>query len=266
MRKARKQGEELFTRYFRQIEKIVGAVAARQRLSADESQELYSLVMLKLVQDDYAILRGFQGKSSWSTYLTVVVQRVLLDHRVKEWGRWRPCAVARRLGTTAVELDRRINRDGLEPAEAIREMLARGVDETAGELERLAERIPRSPPRRCIRSGSERLQALADRETADQRVEAAERRRVAASLNAALASALRDLPDQERELLDLRFGQGFTVRRIAASRNLAERPLYRRFESILRRLRRRLERIGLSWSEVSLTVEGRDVDLEIGLG
>ncbi|MEE8525357.1 MAG: sigma-70 family RNA polymerase sigma factor, partial [Thermoanaerobaculia bacterium] len=228
------------------------------------NQELYSMVMLKVVQNDYAVLRGFQGKCRWSTYLTVIIRRVLLDHRVKEWGRWRPCTRARRLGTTAVRLDRRINRDGLEPAEAIRELLARGVDETATDLESLAERIPRRPRRRFL-SGDTYLKILADREEADRRVEAAERHRAAARLNTALSSALQELSGHERSLLGMRFGRGWTVRRIATSRNLEERPLYRRFQRILRQLRHRLEGLGLGWKEIAAALDGQDVELEIDL-
>ncbi len=264
MKDTRRLGEELFSQRFRQLEKIVRAVAAHRRLSADEGQELYGLVMLKVVQDDYALLRRFQGKSRWGTYLTVIVQRVLLDHRVKEWGRWRPSAKARRLGPSAVLLDRWINRDRLEPAEAVRRLSACGVGETAGELERLAEHIPRRTRRRLV-SGDKHLRKLVDPEKTDLRVDAAERRRAAVHLNETLVSAFRDLSESERDLLDLRFVRGWTVRRIADSRDLETRPLYRRFERLLRRLRRRLERVGLCWRDVVAVLDGPDTDLELDL-
>ncbi len=264
MKSAQQLGEEIFRQRFDQIEGIVHAVARQKRLGVDESQELYSRVMLKVVPDDYAALRSFRGGSRWGTYLTVIIQRVLLDYRVQEWGRWRPCARTRRLGPTAVELDRRINRDGLEPAEVVRDFLARGVDETADELERFVDQIPRRP-RRCFVSAEASLRELVDPGRADQRFEAAERQRTATRLSAALASELRQLPDQERILLGLRFNSAWTVRRIAASQNLEERPLYRRFERILRRLRHRLERLGLGWGEVATALQGADVDLKIGL-
>ncbi len=212
MNDTRELGEELFSQRFKQIEKIVRAVAAHRRLSAGDSQELYGLVMLKVAQDDFALLRRFQGKSRWGTYLTVIVQRVLLDHRVKEWGRWRPCAKAKRLGSTAVLLDRFINRDRLESVEAIHRLSARGVGESAAELERLAEQIPRRPRRRFV-SCETHLSMLADPDgAADRHLEAAERRRAAVHLNQALATAIRGLPESERDLIDLRFGRGWTVR------------------------------------------------------
>lgn len=226
--------------------------------------ELYSLVMLKVVQNDYAVLRDFQGRSRWGTFLTVMIQRVLLDHRVQEWGRWRPCVQARRLGSTAVQLDQRINRDGLEPAEAIRELCVRGVAESTVELERLVDQIPRRP-RRCFLPGDTYLNRLIGQEKADGRIEAAERHRTAVSLNRALIVALRDLPENERNLLGLRFGSGWTVRRIAASQNVEERSFYRYFDRILRRLRNRLEGLGLGWKEIAVALDDQDIDLEFGI-
>ncbi len=264
MKSARQRGKEVFNERFDQIEGVIQGVAAHNRLGAEQSRELYSRVMLKLVQDDYRVLCSFRGTSRFKTYLTVIVQRVLLDYRVKEWGRWRPCAAARRLGPTAVELDRRINRDGLEPAEAIRELSARGTDETSAELERLAGRIPRRPRRRFV-SGDLHLRALAGPERSDRRIEAAERRRTVADFNAALAAALGDLPRQERDLLGMRFGRGWTVRRIASRLHLEERPLYRRFERILRRLRRRLEDADLAWRKIVAALDGPDAELKIDL-
>ncbi len=259
----RRLGEELFSQRFQQLENIVRAVAARRRLNHDEGQELYSQVMLKVIQDDFAVLRRFRGTSRWSTYLTVIVQRVLLDHRVKEWGRWRPCARARRLGPTAVLLDRLIHRDGLEPAEAVCTLSTRGIGETA-ELERLADQIPRRPRRRLV-SGDTHIDALVDEEQAGRRLESAECRRATVRLNETLTSVLQELPARDRDLLGLRFGHGWTVRRIAEKQHWEPRPLYRRFECILRRLRRRLERVGVGWKDVVAVLDGRDAGLEFDL-
>ncbi len=263
MKETRRLGEQLFSQRLQQLEGIIQAVAAHRRLSIDERGDLYSLVMLKVVQNDYALLRRFRGQSRWGTYLTVIVQRVLLDHRTREWGRWRPSAKARRLGSAGVLLDRCLNRDGLEPTEAIRR-LAIGDPGKVAALEHLVEQIPRRPRRLFVTAESCSGQ-LIDPEAADRPLEAAECRRAAARLNQAFASALQNLPEEERDLINLRFGRGWTVRRIADSRNLAIRPLYRRFERILRGLRRHLECVGLCWRDVAEILDGRDAELEFDL-
>src|SRR5262249_40017559 len=64
-------------------------------------------------------LRRFEGRSSLATYVTVVIQRLFLDHRNRRWGRWRPSAEAKRLGPTAILLERLIIRDGSSADQAL---------------------------------------------------------------------------------------------------------------------------------------------------
>ena len=262
MAKIRDQGKALFMERFKLIEGLITRLAARHQLTEDEGQEVYSLVMLKIVQDNYAVLRQFRAQSQWSTYLTVVIQRVLLDQRTKEWGRWRPCATARRLGHTAIELDRWINREGLGREEAVQMMLVGERDTSAGELRRLVEQIPKRVRHRVMVS-DRCLARVAGPLSAECRVEVAERVGVTDRLAEVFRSALEDISTQDRFLLGLRFHGGWTVKRIAAEVGLSQRPLYRRFEGILRRLRWYLESHGLSWEEIRDVLVDGDVDLNV---
>ncbi len=47
-------------------------------LSASDREDLASEVMLTIVNNDYAVLRQFRGKSSLATYLTVIARRVVV--------------------------------------------------------------------------------------------------------------------------------------------------------------------------------------------
>ncbi len=289
MHDPRQLGEELFLQHLEEVECILQRVTARRRSTPEEAQELYGLVMLKLIEDDYAVLRNFRGASSWSTYLTVVIQRQLLDLRTKEWGRWRPSATARRLGCLAVELERRLECDGLEPTVALQQMLMAGMARTAVELEELLAQLPRRRRGAKVAGlkidelagdglagdglagdelGGEGATALAP--TAGRHVElpsaAMMRRQAVAELSDVLYGALGDLSQQEQTLLRLRFGEGWTVRRIALQQGAKERPLYRRFQSILRRLRRVLEGRGLNWQDIVIGLDGHRADLDLDLG
>ena len=253
----REQGRRVFDQQFGCIETLVRRVARRRRLGYEEEQELYSRVMLHVVEDDYAVLRSFQGRSSWKTYLMVMIQRVLLDWRVQEWGRYRPSAKVRRLGSTAVLLDERINRDGFSPAEAVGDVLGRGVAEHAAEVEALADAIPRRCRRRLV-EGEETLALLAGGERADSRVEDAWREQAHAKVRGGLAMALARLTDEERGLLRLRFVLGMTVQAIGRKTDAEARLLYRRYATIIRRLRRDLVAMGLTWREVRSMVAGAE--------
>ena len=61
------------------INQIVRTVGRRRHLSTVELEDFASFVNLRLVDDDYAILRKFQNRSSLWTYLAAVIERLSLD-------------------------------------------------------------------------------------------------------------------------------------------------------------------------------------------
>ena len=232
----------LFLKLIPEIEKAVRTVAARKGLNRQERQELYSSIMLKIMEKDFAVLRAFQKRSRWSTYFTAVVQRVYLDRQTRRLGRWRPSAVARRLGSTAIELDRRLNRDGLKQEEAVERLIEDGAKEGRATLRRWAMRIPRRPGRRFV---------PLDRISAREQTSRAPAGDISiAELQRALTAAFHELSDHERRLLRLRFVRGWTVRRIAEKLGIKPRPLYRQFQGIFRLIRQKLERSGLEWRDI----------------
>ncbi|MEM1182006.1 MAG: hypothetical protein AAGM22_26905 [Acidobacteriota bacterium] len=255
MRQTLCEGRALFDERVDDIEQAVTAVVRAHRVGRDEAAELYGDVMVKVIDRDFAVLRRFGGRSRWSTYLFSVARRVLLDRRARRWGRWRPSASARRLGPAAVELDRRINRDGLEVAEAVAEVRCRR--RARKDLEALAARIPRRSRRRAVPM-DRALEHQAAPDRAGERVEASERCRAALDVGAVVKAGLRTLSAADRRLLALRFGQGWTVRRIAREQSRPERRLYARFTKILRGLRRHLEAEGIGWPQVATALEAGD--------
>ena len=77
----REQGSQFLAEHYGLVLRLVRSVARRRRLSADDAEELRSLVLLKLVENDFAVGRKFEGRSSLATYLTKVIWRVWLDRR-----------------------------------------------------------------------------------------------------------------------------------------------------------------------------------------
>src|SRR5687768_799893 len=100
------------------IERAVGFACRRYRFDRTDAEELASIVNLKLVDNDYAVLRTFRERSRFSTWISIVVQRMALDYRTAGWGKWRASAAAKRLGPVAVELEQLLVRDGRTLAEA----------------------------------------------------------------------------------------------------------------------------------------------------
>ena len=122
------------------VRDLIRHVARRHRLRTEEAEEFSSYVWLKMVEGDHRIFRGFRGRSSLRTFLTTVVHRLFLDFRVQAWGKWRPCAEARRLGEDAVELDRWISRDGHSLESALEVLQRRRADHLARRVARVCRR------------------------------------------------------------------------------------------------------------------------------
>ena len=52
-------------------------------LSAADVEDICAEIMLRIVNDDYAVLRRFQGQSSLPTYLTVIARRICIKELIK---------------------------------------------------------------------------------------------------------------------------------------------------------------------------------------
>src|SRR5262252_2162053 len=104
--------EEIYKEHLPIIGQIAQSVCRRHGVGDDDAEDFASDVRLKLCDNDYAVIRKFQNKCSFTTYLTVVINKTFLDHRRHLWGKWTPSAQAKRFGTVGMLLERLISRDG----------------------------------------------------------------------------------------------------------------------------------------------------------
>ena len=88
--------ETLFLEKLPLVDRILAVTSRRNRLTKEEAEDFASVVKLKLIANDYEVLRAFAGRCSLAGYLTAVVQRAYIDHCNHLWGKWRPSAEAGR--------------------------------------------------------------------------------------------------------------------------------------------------------------------------
>ena len=166
-------------------ERVIRAAVRRHRLSAAHADDFTGFVRLRLIEG--RTFEKFQHRSSLRTFLTTVVERLYLDFRNQEWGKWRPSVEARRLGDLAVRLEMLLTREGLRFEEAYETLLtAHQITETRDELYAMSLRFPRRNPRRVV--GEEALNDHPDPGTPDLCVLETELHSVAGRLAAALVS------------------------------------------------------------------------------
>jgi RNA polymerase sigma factor (sigma-70 family) len=235
--------EDRFLSELERIDGIIGSICRRNGLLGDDAEEFASLVKLKLIEDEYAVFRKFEGRSSMATYLTIVIANLFRDYRIQRWGRWRPSAIARGLGATAVRLETLVYRDGNSLDEAIEVLRSAGVSESAADLARLGAQLqPRMNPRKSRPEAPETLEAP---DRADRAVTEAEAAQLREDAWRTIEQALEALPPEDRVILRLRYWEGMSVADIARTLRLDQKPLYRRIEGDLARLRPLLEAGGV---------------------
>jgi DNA-directed RNA polymerase specialized sigma24 family protein len=235
----------MFLTHLPAIDGIARAAARRRRLTPDESEEFRSIVRLRLIEDNYAVIREFRGSSSFRTFLTVVIARHCLDFRASSWGRWRASSKARRMGDTAILLERLTVRDGQPLEQAARTIREKDPDVTTDRLRDLANQLPARVRR--VRVGDECLEGCyADTPAPDTGIAVREGRRVIG----ALARALTTLDAADRRIMKLRFTDGLSLVGIARREGIEQASLYRRVERIMRRLRREIEGRGIDETDV----------------
>jgi len=230
------------------IESVLAYTRRANRLSADAGDEFSSWARLRLLENDSAILAKFQGLSSFKTFLVTVIQRLFLDWRIREWGKWRPTADARRVGPVAVELERLVLRDQIEFEQAVETLISKGTAASREECDRAWAELPRRPGRQ--RTGEQALNTVATADDLRDPIAIAEQLASAGKARLALADAIPGLSPQEQLIIRLRFQDGITVAKIAQLIGEEQKPLYRRIEQILGRLRVTMTAAGVTAEDV----------------
>ena len=227
------------------IKRIIGVICRRNLVPAADQEDFESVVMTRLIENDYAVFAKFQGRSSLTTYLNVVITNYFHDYRSSRWGRWRPSAEARRLGPIALRLETLLYRDHCTLSQAIQIMRSQGGDLPGDrELYQLAARLP--PRTRHVEVDPEEVESLtpAPDET-DADIIEIETQRARARASEAIDAAVRSLPEEDGLILRLHFFEAMTVANIARMLQTEQKPLYRRIEKIKDQLRSELEKRGV---------------------
>jgi len=234
----------------------VDVVLRRRRRSRDFADDFRGWVMLKMLERDGAKLRGFRGESTLLTYLRVVVDRLYCDYLISLNGKWHRSKKTAELGTWAVELERLVYHDGFTLDQAVAMMRARDGRVSESDLRALFAEIPTRHARYfvALESVSE-LHADAGF-SADAILQQKEIEEAGKRVRESLASALADLPEEDRQILELRFAQGLRISLISDLLGLRQRSLYGRVSRILRVLKKKLEARGVAPSFIKEIIQG----------
>jgi RNA polymerase sigma factor for flagellar operon FliA len=234
--------EELFLENLPLIEEIIAHTCRPSGLRREDAEDFAGFVRLKLIQDDYAVFRKYQGRSSMRTYLVTTIKHLALDYKDKIWGKWRPSAEAERLGPVAVALERLLARDGVKFSEACRILRSQGVTLSVNELADLWVKLPPRSFRQFV--GEDQIQLKPSGELDPyERLEQKELFQGLRRAYAALSDSLATLSKEEQILVRMR--SELKVSEIARLRKIDQKPLYRKLEKAYAKLQKEMARRGV---------------------
>jgi RNA polymerase sigma factor (sigma-70 family) len=255
--------QEIFLSNIALIERITAFVCRTNRLNSTASEDFASEVKLALIVNDYDIIRKFEGRSTFSTYLTTVIQRLFYQQRVKEWGKWRPSAEAKRMGEKAVTLERLLTRDGFSFAEARQFLTAgNGPGYDPAELEAMHLRLPARQARPKLVEQDSEVEGIADEHRTDAALLHLERERTARLAAGVIDEAIGKLESEDQLILRLRFWHAWTAPKIASRLPMEQKKVYKRIEKLMSTMRRALERAGVARSDIDDLLSDGDHDLQ----
>jgi RNA polymerase sigma factor for flagellar operon FliA len=242
--------ERTFVENLPVIDRVIAGIARRHGLGQSDVEEFTSWVRARVIATDYAIFRKFAGRSSLTTYLTVVITNLYRDYRNNVWGRWRPSAAAMRLGPIGIRLEELLYRDGHTLREAIGVLHSCSVELDAAELTRLATKLP--PREGTNEVGLEEL----DRSESSSPLSGSVDREETEQAASIIRTLLHDLSADDQVLVRMRFWDDTSVADIARTLHVDQKPLYRRLESIQKALRDSLTARGIDQARAAELLAG----------
>lgn len=260
----RQDPQELFLSRLDEIEDAVRFVARRARLRPEDADDLSASLKLRLIENDYAILRRFGGRCSLRTYVASIAHRLCADEWMRVHGRWRPSAEARRRGDAAVLLEGLIVRDGRSLEDALPVVQGLDASFTRQEAEEIVARLPERNVRLKIVSLDDSEQLVARRVIAEDPGAGIEHAATNETASRIVRETLRSMTAEDRAVLRLRFANEMRVSDIGRMLGCEQRPLYRRIESLVRKLHDALVDAGIDGVAVQTLIGAPASDLDFG--
>lgn len=256
----REAAEALFLKHLEWINRVALKACGRYGIRGADAEDFAAQVRMKLMEDDYSVVRRFRNGSELKTYLAAVVGRHVVNFVREQRGRWRPSAAAERLGPPAVELEKLVRRDRYTLGQAGEKLRTSGVTTLSDvELARLLGQIPERAPLRPIEEEPPTGMDLARGDSrADERVLNTEAESQRARIGAVLATAIGQLEQEDQLIVQMHFTEEKTVANVARALRLEQKPLYRRVDRLRARLIKILESAGLHRDEVRGLVHEQD--------
>lgn len=256
----RQKAESLFLEHLGWINRVAGMTCAQHGVWGAEEEDFASFIRMKLMEDDYAIIRKHRGESTLKTYLATVVVRQFHDYLRERRGRWRTSAAARRLGPPAPDLEALVYRDGYRLDQAGERLRTAGKTTLSDrELGRVLKELPEREPLRPREVPPDAvLEAEEGTQLADDRVTGGEAAALHDRVTGALERAMARLDPEDHLIVRMHLQDGRSLADVARALGLEQKPLYRRVNRLRQTLRTYIEAEGVHAPDVQGLIDGQE--------
>ena len=243
--------EQFFLDNLPLINSATAFVCGKYGLKGADAEDFRSVVMIKLIEDDYAVLRKFENRCSLKTYLVIVIKRHYADQMIHEMGKWRPSVRARQLGDAAILMERLRSRDGLGHAEALAIVRQKHTELDSRALEAIASSIVTwRVPRVEEVERTEEMPEPASGISAEDELLMSERKEAECRTSAIVNQELARLTAEDRLIMKLRYLDAMKVSAMAERLKVDQKQLYRRIERLGAKLKEALLAAGIKISDI----------------
>ena len=235
--------EGLFLEHLGWINRVAGTTCMQHGVWGAEAEDCASFIRMKLMEDDYAIIRKHRGASTLKTYLAMVVTRHFHEYLRERRGRWRTSAAARRLGPPAPDLEALVHRDGYRLDQAGELLRTAGrTTLTDRELGRLLNEFPQREPLRPREVPPDAvLDGIEGGQHAEDRVAGARAEALHQQVMDALERAMGTLGPEDRMIVRMHMADGRSLADVSRALGVERKPLFRRVNRLRRHLRVEIE-------------------------
>src|ERR1044072_7427307 len=217
------------------VRQTVSAFARLHALTEGETSGLGAPVDARLAENDFDAIRRFRGRSSFASYLRVVVGLRTLEYREELWAAWRERAAELGLAQAASALEALVYDWATSPEAAV----ATVATASEPKPDRAAlEALWATRPSRGARGVGE------SRRQQPQSGPAPPGARQPTPLEREVARAVRELPAEDRVLLQAHVALNLPVEALATSHRRPPEGPARDIEALLEKLRARLKSAG----------------------
>ncbi|MBM4055219.1 MAG: sigma-70 family RNA polymerase sigma factor [Planctomycetes bacterium] len=239
-------------------QKIVRKYCYKHNLTDDAADEYCSHVYEKLIENDFKKIREFKGKSSYKTYLTVVISRILID-KIRSGGRWTSSQKALKLGKNAIMLEELIFRNNYSFDQAYNTLTT--IHNASISREKAYEIVTELQRKRVlgVRPKETELAENISDEKVSSPDSAAENEEILNKknlLNNLLKEINMSLSNEERLLLKMSFEDGIKVSAIARALKKERSYIDSKIGSILQKFKKEIVSKGMDTNDIKDIIRG----------